>query len=101
MLRKEKCVLSGLKVGQSARIVDIFLDDKKLRNRFFEMGLTSGVKVSVKNIAPLGDPISISVRGYELSLRKSDLKNILVEDVKWRLLLWEIKIVERQACLML
>ena len=100
MLKKENVVLSALTVGQSAKVVDVLIEDKKLRNRFFEMGLTSGVKVSVKNIAPLGDPISISVRGYELSLRKSDLKKILVEGVKWESHLLEIKIVEKQAYLM-
>jgi ferrous iron transport protein A len=47
--------------------------------RIMDMGITKGCSVTVRKVAPLGDPIEISVRGYELSLRKSDASNIVVE----------------------
>lgn len=50
-----------------------------LKRRIMDMGITKGVEVMVKKVAPLGDPIEISVRGYSLSLRKEDAKSILVE----------------------
>jgi ferrous iron transport protein A len=47
--------------------------------RIMDMGITKGCSVMVRKVAPLGDPIEVSIRGYELSLRKSDASNILVE----------------------
>ncbi len=49
------------------------------KRRLIDMGITPGVEVKVVRVAPLGDPIQISLRGYELSLRRSDAKDILVE----------------------
>jgi len=49
------------------------------KRRIMEMGLTKGVEVSVRKVAPLGDPVEIAVRGYELSLRKADIDLIEVE----------------------
>ena len=58
--------------------------DGKVRRRLFDMGVTPGAKVTLRKKAPLGDPIEISIRGYELSLRKAEaeLVNIEVEDAK-------------------
>jgi len=50
-----------------------------LKKRIMDMGITKGITVTVKKVAPLGDPIELTVRGYELSIRKSDAANILVE----------------------
>jgi ferrous iron transport protein A len=50
-----------------------------LRKRLMEMGITKGAQISVKKIAPLGDPIQISVRGYELSLRKNEAANVFTD----------------------
>ena len=50
-----------------------------LKRRIMDMGLTKGVEVYVRKVAPLGDPVEITVRGYELSIRKGDAENILVE----------------------
>lgn len=75
---EKTCLLSDLKLRSLARVVEIKQPNVLLRRRLFEMGLTKGVEVCVKKIAPLGDPISIELRGYELCLRKDDLKNIKV-----------------------
>ncbi len=50
-----------------------------LKRRIMDMGITKGTAVYVRKVAPLGDPVEITVRGYELSIRKSDAENILVE----------------------
>lgn len=50
-----------------------------VKRRIMEMGITKGVEVSVRKVAPLGDPVEITVRGYELSLRKADAELIEVE----------------------
>lgn len=65
--------LDKLKVGQSARVEKINTINKVLRRRIMDMGITKGVIIYVIKMAPLGDPVAISVRGYTLSLRKSDL----------------------------
>ena len=82
MLKSFDVFLSDLKVGQRAMIVDVLIDDNRLRNRFFEMGITKGVFITIKKIAPLGDPISFLIRGYELSIRRMAAKSILVEVLK-------------------
>lgn len=51
----------------------------KIRRRLFDMGVTPGANVLIKKQAPLGDPIEITLRGYELSLRKTEAKNVFVE----------------------
>ncbi len=50
-----------------------------LRRRIMDMGITKGVKITIRKVAPLGDPLELTVRGYELSLRKSDAALIEVE----------------------
>ena len=50
-----------------------------LKRRIMDMGITRGTEIFVRKVAPLGDPIEVSVRGYELSIRKSEAENILVE----------------------
>ena len=50
-----------------------------LRRRIMDMGITKGPSIFVRKVAPLGDPVEITVRGYELSIRKGDAENILVE----------------------
>ena len=50
-----------------------------LRRRIMDMGITKGTSIYVRKVAPLGDPVEITVRGYELSIRKGDAENILVE----------------------
>ena len=74
--------LSDLKKGMCARVVNVQNQNKSLRRRFLDMGITQGVVVKVKKIAPLGDPISVELRGYELCIRKSDMAEIDVEVIK-------------------
>ena len=71
--------LSDLSKGQKAIVVGIHNDNPALRRRLLDMGLTKGVEVEVKKIAPLGDPFTIQLRGYELCIRKFDVKNIDIE----------------------
>lgn len=74
--------LSDLVLGQSAIVTGIHNDNKIIRRRLLDMGITCGVKVKVKKIAPLGDPVDIELRGYELCLRKNDIENIDIEVIK-------------------
>ena len=74
--------LSKLKVGQEAKVIKLDVKDKETRRHLLDMGLTRGVIVKIKKIAPMGDPIDIELRGYELCIGKSDLKNIDVEVIK-------------------
>jgi ferrous iron transport protein A len=75
----EQTNLSNLRKGQKAKVVFLNTIDKALRRRLLDMGITEGVQVKVKKIAPLGDPFDIELRGYELCLRKRDLKMIDIE----------------------
>ena len=74
-----RTTLSMIKRGQKAKVVQLNTTDKALRRRLLDMGITEGVLVKMKKIAPLGDPIDIELRGYELCLRKADLDMIEVE----------------------
>lgn len=68
--------LSDLKKGQVGKVLALHSDNKALRRRLLDMGITKGVEIKIKKIAPLGDPIDVELRGYELCIRKSDMKNI-------------------------
>ena len=70
--------LKNLKVGQSARVVRLH-GEGAVRRRIMDMGITKNVELFVRKVAPLGDPIEVTVRGYELSLRKADAEMIEVE----------------------
>ena len=70
--------LRDVPVGQSAKVVKIH-GEGAVKRRIMDMGITKGVEISVRKVAPLGDPIEITVRGYELSLRKADAESIEVE----------------------
>ena len=70
--------LKDVRVGESTRVVRVN-GQGALRRRIMDMGVTKGTKIYVRKMAPLGDPIEINVRGYELSLRKEDAASIEVE----------------------
>ncbi len=74
--------LSKLKVGQEAKVISLDVKNKEIRRHLLDMGVTRGVNVKIKKIAPMGDPIDIELRGYELCIGKSDLKDIKVEVIK-------------------
>ncbi|MFU8792597.1 MAG: FeoA family protein [Acholeplasmataceae bacterium] len=77
--RLEKVALSQLKKHQKGKVISLKDDDRVLRRRLLDMGITEGVMIMVKKVAPLGDPVDILVRGYELCLRKKDMDAIWVE----------------------
>ena len=70
--------LREVPVGGKARVVKIH-GEGAVKRRIMDMGITKGVEIFVRKVAPLGDPIEITVRGYELSLRKADAESIEVE----------------------
>ena len=70
--------LKDVKVGQTARIVKLH-GEGAIKRRIMDMGITKGIEVRVRKVAPLGDPMELTVRGYELSLRKADAEMIEVE----------------------
>ena len=78
----EKCVLSDLKVGQKARVLKLNETNKAIRRHLLDMGVTKDTEVTIKKIAPMGDPIDISLRDYELCICKNDLSKIEVEVIK-------------------
>ena len=70
--------LKNVAVGKRAKVIKLH-GEGAVRRRFMDMGMTKGVEVCVRKVAPLGDPIQVTLRGYELSLRKSDADQIEVE----------------------
>ncbi len=74
--------LDELKVGQKANVIKLNVENKEIRRHLLDMGVTRGVVVKVKKIAPMGDPIDIELRDYELCVRKAELDAIDVEVVK-------------------
>lgn len=70
--------LKEAKIGETVRVVRIH-GEGAVKRRIMDMGLTRGVEVYIRKVAPLGDPIEVTVRGYELSLRKADAEQIEVE----------------------
>ena len=70
--------LGGVKVGASATVVKLH-GEGAIKRRIMDMGITKGVELFVRKVAPFGDPIEITVRGYELSIRKEDADKIEVE----------------------
>lgn len=77
--RGEDCKLSDLKVGQKAKVLKLTEENKAIRRHLLDMGITRGVEITIKKIAPMGDPIDINLRDYELCIRKEDLSKIEVE----------------------
>lgn len=70
--------LKDVAVGQTVQVTKL-TGEGPVKRRIMDMGITKGVTVFVRKVAPLGDPVEVTVRGYELSLRKSDAEMILVE----------------------
>ncbi|MDD6812397.1 MAG: ferrous iron transport protein A [Lachnospiraceae bacterium] len=70
--------LKEIACGQTVKVTKL-TGEGAVKRRIMDMGITKGVDVFVRKVAPLGDPIEVTVRGYELSLRKADAEMILVE----------------------
>lgn len=70
--------LREAKIGETVKVVKLH-GEGAVKRRIMDMGLTKGVEVHIRKVAPLGDPIEVTVRGYELSLRKADSEMVEVE----------------------
>lgn len=70
--------LKGAKVGETVRVAKLH-GEGAVKRRIMDMGITRGAEVRVRKVAPLGDPIEVTVRGYELSIRKADAEMIEIQ----------------------
>ncbi len=70
--------LKEAKIGQTLKVVKLH-GEGAVKRRLMDMGITKGVEIFIRKVAPLGDPVEITVRGYELSVRKADAEMIEVE----------------------
>ena len=70
--------LREVKIGETVKVVKLH-GEGAIKRRIMDMGITKGVEVFVRKVAPLGDPIEVNIRGYELSLRKSDAEMVEVQ----------------------
>lgn len=71
--------LKELEIGKSSRVIKLH-GEGATKRRIMDMGITKGVEVSIRKVAPFGDPLEITVRGYELSIRKADADKIEIEE---------------------
>ena len=70
--------LRDVSIGQTVKVVKLH-GEGPIKRRIMDMGITKGVEIYVRKVAPLGDPMEVTVRGYELSIRKGDAESIQVE----------------------
>ncbi|MBR3341152.1 MAG: ferrous iron transport protein A [Clostridiales bacterium] len=70
--------LKEVKIGETVKVVKLH-GEGAVKRRIMDMGITKGVEIYVRKVAPLGDPVEVTVRGYELSLRKNDAEMVEVE----------------------
>lgn len=75
---KDLKTLKNARVGETVKVQKL-TGEGPVKRRIMDMGITKGVEVYVRKVAPLGDPIEVTVRGYELSLRKADAEMIVIE----------------------
>ena len=71
--------LQEVNIGETVKVAKI-TGEGPVKRRIMDMGITKGTEIYVRKVAPLGDPIEVTIRGYELSLRKADIDIIQVED---------------------
>ncbi len=72
--------LRDAKIGDTVKVQKL-TGAGAVKRRLMDMGITKGVEIYLRKVAPLGDPLEVTLRGYELSLRKSEAENVLVEEV--------------------
>lgn len=73
--------LNELEVGEKGTVLKVSAEGK-IKRRLFDMGVTPGVEIAIKKLAPLGDPIEVTIRNYELTLRKMEAECVLMEVTK-------------------
>lgn len=78
---KKTCKLSELNIGEKGIVKSLEIQNQEIRRHLLDMGITRGTTIEIKKIAPMGDPIDIKLRDYELCIRKEDLSQIEVEVV--------------------
>ena len=71
--------LRDAKIGETVKVKKL-TGEGAVKRRIMDMGITKGIEIYVRKVAPLGDPVEVTVRGYELSLRKADAEMILIEE---------------------
>jgi ferrous iron transport protein A len=76
-----ECRIRDLAIGDAARVLGFASDQRDYRSKLLAMGLTRGTVIIVRNIAPMGDPIHISIRGFELSLRKDEADALILQRI--------------------
>lgn len=76
----EDCRLSDVVVGKTY-VVKCVNGEGPVRRRIMDMGITKGTQIKIRKVAPLGDPVQINLRGYELTFRRADGHNVLLEEV--------------------
>ena len=74
----EQRTLRDAAIGETVKVAKLH-GSGQIKRRIMDMGITKGAKITVKKVAPLGDPIEVTVRGFELSLRKDEAENVVVE----------------------
>ena len=77
---KTELTLDMLKIGQSAKITAVKGENEGLRRRLMDMGMIKGTEVKLCKRAPMGDPLEITLRGYQLTLRAADARNIILNN---------------------
>ncbi len=75
--------LRDVKIGDTVKVVKLH-GEGAIKRRIMDMGITKGTEIYVRKVAPLGDPVELTIRGYELSLRKADAEMVEVEPVDVR-----------------
>lgn len=70
--------LKEAKIGSTVKVIKLH-GEGAIKRRIMDMGITKGVEIYIRKVAPLGDPIEVTVRGYELSLRKADARMVEIE----------------------
>ena len=84
MKEKKRKTADELKIGDKARVLELDVLNKEIKRHLLDMGITRGVEIMIKKKAPMGDPIDISLRDYELCVSKKELSSIVVEVIKWK-----------------
>ena len=79
-----KKYLNEFSIGESGTVCKITAEGK-IKRRLFDMGVTPGAEITLKKVAPLGDPIQVLIRGYDLTLRRDEANKVLMEVAKWSL----------------
>ena len=82
MKEKKKITADELKLGDKAKVLELDVSNKEIKRHLLDMGITRGVEIFIKKKAPMGDPIDISLRDYELCVSKKELSSIVVEVIR-------------------